>query len=337
VTLRIEQVHDDDGARRWHALDARAVPFDHPGLEAEPLDKVQHLASGQFRSERCLLVLATVDGEDVGIASLWLPTRDNVENATVIFCIDPDRRGHGFGTAFAAELVELARTEGRRHLVGFVGSPFDGPENLAGTQLARGLGAQVVLEVARRMLELADVKDATLDAVLDDEEVEAHATDYDLVTWVDRVPDALADGAARLLGRMSTDVPLGDLTWEAEVWDAARYREKEDDAIALGRARVAAGAVERSSGELVAYTDIGVTRNAPTVAYQWDTIVDPPHRGHRLGVLIKVANLRQLISFSPATQRLCTFNALTNDHMVAINDRLGFRPVERSAHWELTL
>jgi GNAT superfamily N-acetyltransferase len=337
VTLRIEQVHDDEGARRWHALDTRALPHDHPGLESEPLQKVQYLASGQFRSERCLLVLATDDGTDVGNASMWLPTRDNVENATIIFAIDPSQRGRGCGTAFADALVELARTEGRRNLVGFVGRPFEGPENLPGTHVAERLGAKVVLEVARRMLDLDEVRESELDEVLRDDDVAAHSADYDLVTWVDRVPDSLADGAARLLGRMSTDVPMGELTWEAEVWDAARYREKEDEALALGRTRIAAGAVERSSGELVAYTDVGVMRDAPTVAHQWDTIVDPPHRGHRLGVLIKVANLRLLKEISPQSRRLCTFNALSNDHMVAINDRLGFRAVERSAHWELKI
>lgn len=52
------------------------------------------------------------------------------------------------------------------------------------------------------------------------------------------------------------------------------------------------------------------------------------HRGHRLGAAIKARNLLALQAGADAAdlagRRLVTWNAEVNDHMIAINDRLGF-------------
>jgi RimJ/RimL family protein N-acetyltransferase len=135
---------------------------------------------------------------------------------------------------------------------------------------------------------------------------------------------------------MSTDTPRGDLSWEPEVWDSSRWREKEDDAFRSGRRRLAAGAVD-GSGHLVAFTDIGVYAQQPVVAEQWNTIVDPHHRGHRLGLAVKVANLRNLRRETPDTLRLETWNAIENSRMIAINELLGFQVVERVDEYQLAL
>lgn len=141
---------------------------------------------------------------------------------------------------------------------------------------------------------------------------------------------------SQLVGRMSTDTPSGDLSWQPEVWDAARWREKENDARLSGRRRVAAGAVDRN-GHLVAFTDIGVWPQVPIVAKQWNTIVDPVHRGHRLGLAVKIANLRNLRRDVPGALRLETWNAIENSRMIEINELLGFQVVERVDEYELAL
>jgi RimJ/RimL family protein N-acetyltransferase len=73
------------------------------------------------------------------------------------------------------------------------------------------------------------------------------------------------------------------------------------------------------------------------VAEQWNTIVEPDHRGHRLGLAVKFANLRHLRLAVPETQRLETWNADENTRMIAINELLGFHIVERVDEFQLTL
>ena len=69
-------------------------------------------------------------------------------------------------------------------------------------------------------------------------------------------------------------------------------------------------------------------------AWQNVTIVDPDHRGHRLGMWIKVANLRYLMAHEPAVRAIDTWNAASNTHMIAINEAVGFRPVDAWGMWQ---
>ena len=62
-------------------------------------------------------------------------------------------------------------------------------------------------------------------------------------------------------------------------------------------------------------------------ALQWATFVHRDHRGHRLGAAVKVANLRALQRERPDVVQIDTENAETNQHMVSINERLGFEIV----------
>jgi hypothetical protein len=136
---------------------------------------------------------------------------------------------------------------------------------------------------------------------------------------------------------MVLDAPMGDTGWQPQHWDAGRFREAEDQLLARGRMRVATAARHAASGRVVAYTDIGVSRRQPQIAYQWLTIVSPSHRGRRLGLLVKLANIELLASRVPAARRVQTWNADVNGHMVAINEAIGFRAVERSTEWRLDL
>ena len=50
-------------------------------------------------------------------------------------------------------------------------------------------------------------------------------------------------------------------------------------------------------------------------------------------MLVKIANLRRLAGY-PDVQRVTTFNAAENDHMLAINVALGFRPAGWDGEWQ---
>ena len=60
-------------------------------------------------------------------------------------------------------------------------------------------------------------------------------------------------------------------------------------------------------------------------------------RGHRLGLAVKVANLRLLQGSCPELRRLTTYNAEVNARMVDVNDLLGFVPVARLGEFQKRL
>ena len=84
----------------------------------------------------------------------------------------------------------------------------------------------------------------------------------------------------------------------------------------------------------MAYTDLATTVARTRTAYQWGTLVRGDAPGHRLGIAVKVANLRLLQRERPDVRTLITYNAEVNAHMVGVNDRLGFVPVARLGEFQ---
>jgi hypothetical protein len=75
---------------------------------------------------------------------------------------------------------------------------------------------------------------------------------------------------------------------------------------------------------MAAVTQVEVEPEFPEWGHQQITAVARPHRGHRLGLLVKTAMLDWLGTAEPAMRRVVTWNAAINDHMIAINETLGF-------------
>ena len=93
------------------------------------------------------------------------------------------------------------------------------------------------------------------------------------------------------------------------------------------------GGPARRLGRLVAFSEVVVPLGAPESAWQHDTLVLREHRGHGLGLATKLANLWALEERYPAVRRISTWNAAENEHMIAVNDAIGFQVAAHSIHW----
>ena len=132
---------------------------------------------------------------------------------------------------------------------------------------------------------------------------------------------------------MSTDEPHGDDDHQEEVWDAERVRD--NDALRAVRAPVPRrGGAALASGRLVACTELLLAADSPEQAWQMLTVVHPEHRGHRLGLAVKLANLDALGGEAPAVRLIVTGNAAVNGPMIAVNDMMGFRVAGEGWFWQ---
>ena len=113
----------------------------------------------------------------------------------------------------------------------------------------------------------------------------------------------------------------------------AVVREEEQRWIEAGEPALVAAAVHEATGEVVAYTVLLVAQASKKVE-QWDTLVVPAHRGHRLGLAVKLANLDALARVAPGVERILTWNAAENGPMRSINDALGFEPWALNGNWQ---
>ena len=126
--------------------------------------------------------------------------------------------------------------------------------------------------------------------------------------------------------------PAGAIAGGLELWDASRIRDGERRAREAGRTHLNVVAVA-PDGEVAGFTELSLLPDSPAVE-QWDTIVLAPHRGHRLGMRLKLANLVALDEADPDRERIYTWNADENSHMLAINVALGFRPFALESTWQ---
>jgi GNAT superfamily N-acetyltransferase len=284
------------------------------------------------QDERRLAWAAVVDDRVVGAVDARLPVSDNRHRVDVSIAVHPDFRRRGIGSALLDQTSRVARAEGRTTLgaESDVAAGHDDPaEGFAGRH-----GFVAALRDLRSALPVPPKPEA-----LDEARAEAqkHAEDYEALTSWDGLPDEWLADRAVLSQRMSTDTPLGKVDMTETVWDSERVRRVYETAREQGRRLVETVARHRPSGRLVAFTTMAVSKTAPDKGYQWDTLVLREHRGHRLGLLVKAANLQALITELPDVRRVFTWNAAENEPMLRVNRVLGFAPVGRTTEWQKQL
>ena len=308
--------------RAAHEADLPGEPMFCPSWE---LGRIHHPLSGEAVEH----FYAVDGGEIVGVIEITRPLLDNLGTAFIAITVAPGARRRGVGRELYAFAADRARTQDRK--LAMFEARMGGPSEA----FARAIGAELGIFSARRRLVIEPRVLATADEL--DAAVAPHADDYEIRTYTGDVPDAYLADLAYLTGRMSTDAPLDDLALEPEAYDVDRVRAQEKAFNARGRRTYTAVAVQKATERVVGYTNAARTPEDPTHAWQWDTIVDPEHRGHRLGTLIKTANLRFLVENEPLLATIMTWNAVSNGPMIAVNEAMGFRLWDHWGEWQVEL
>ncbi|WP_284976356.1 GNAT family N-acetyltransferase [Arthrobacter sp. efr-133-TYG-104] len=295
--------------------------------------------------------LAHIGGVPVGAGTLTLPISENTTTAGVDVLIRPGYRRRGLGSLILGVLEQAAYDRTRVSFDAYFGGPIAAveagsdilaaksgsggvPRSWAATCFALHHGYSLEQVETSSVLSLPIPAERRLDVEGD---ALRHASGYSTVTWHDACPDALIGAFARLKSLMSTEVPIAGMGWEGEQWNAARVRQEEATWDASGLRSVVAVARHDATGELAAYTAMTHRDQTPAMLYQEDTLVAPEHRGHRLGMVVKVANLRQATERWPHATAVLTWNATENQHMLAINIALGFKPSGFEGAWQKRL
>ena len=271
--------------------------------------------------------LGLVDG-DVWLGVAWLDwwLVGNTDTVDVELAVAPEYRRRGVASRLLEAAIEKANAAGRRIVSGtnLAGDPVTGESPGTAFAAARGF--------VKKHAELHQVVELPVENL-----VEQPVDGYEIVQWREHTPDEWMAQFVELLSGMSEDVPTGDRTDEPVRWTPELVRDAEARRIAQGRFTYTTAAVHTASGELAAYTQMGGTPETPDRLNQYDTYVRRSHRGNGLGIAVKTPNLHALQSGVARPAVLHTWNAPENTPMIAVNNKLGFRPVAQRTTWERPL
>jgi GNAT superfamily N-acetyltransferase len=288
---------------------------------------------GAFRSndsgER-QVVLGAYDGDTLlGFAAHWFPLLDNLDKVYLELHVDPPARRRGVGRALLAEVEARSRAEGRTLLLTDSKVPPGQRDTHPYSRFADATGFEFSnVEVVRHLA--LPISEEQLQAWAD-RAAERHEG-YTVRTYVDEFPDELAESLCLLMGQLAVDAPTGLVDFEEEDFNVDRLRERYRTAESMGRSLYETVAVT-SDGVVAAQSTLAVARGEEPDVFQWGTFVHREHRGHRLGLAVKVANIRAVQDAHPEKRRITTQNAEQNDFMVNINKEIGFEAVEDSMEW----
>jgi GNAT superfamily N-acetyltransferase len=291
------------------------------------------------------LFVARDESRIVGAGRYEIEPGDDPTTAWLMVDVLPGVRNSGIGAALSEKLQGVARADGIRKAIVYAVSPYGAGDRLVAPTgfgsvprenpevrflLGNGYRLEQVVRGSRLALP-ADVS-ARLE-----ETIEAAGPDFAIHSWVDRTPAKWREEMAFLRQLMSTEEPDAGLDEPEDIWTVERLVANEERLAESPRTLVTAAVEHVPSGTIAGFTTLSVPRELDRTVSQEDTLVRREHRGHRLGMLLKLANLAAVQRLFPGHPAIITFNAEENRHMLDVNEAVGFVPIGYEGAWRKDL
>lgn len=224
-------------------------------------------------------------------------------------------RRRGIGTALARLVADEMVTQDRTVLT-------TGTDEDDGRAFLAWLGAEVKMEAAENRLALADVDWSMVERWAAEGPV--RSPDTTLVFWEHRLPESEHVAYSAALTRLLNTMPHDDLDHGDIVMRPEDLQDMQTRLESVGGS-IHTLITREPDGTISGVTDVAYTPGRPDRVMQQFTGVDPDHRGRGLGKWLKAAMLRYIRDAYPDAKTVVTGNANSNDPMLSINRRLGFR------------
>lgn len=316
----VEQINplNEPLLRRFWEVEQAAQRADRAYPVLRDWTALQVVAREPSKRTRHTFVVAWVGGHPVATMDVMVFTQENPHLLELEINVLPEFRRRGIGRALHEEALRLA--DGRTTFLGEANMPMEG--DAAAQPFAEALGYSSVHTEHHLVLDLPATPPA-YDA--DDGWV--------MRTWVDKCPVDLRGSFVRMRNQMEQDVPRGEIDAAPEEYTLERLAEEE---VRMQKAFTTVAAAAEKDGELGGYSKV-VLPHGGDFAWQDDTLVMPEHRGHRLGLRLKVATLALIMADHPERTVIHTWTDPQNTAMYRTNERFGFRPVETLLEMQMKL
>lgn len=313
-----------------HAADLADRPGDPPTAAAE----LRSLLTPPYRGHRLLYLLHDPAGNLAGWARLGLYSAFQQEVAHAAILVRPAARRRGAGTALLTALTLATRRHGRRRLV------LDGPRRLATERFAARHGLELTGRELRSRLHLDNPRLAEVCAQWRSPWAAAgggahRRPDFVVLRWIGPCPEAYVPGYLRALDALQSGAAKGGPAAPGDPFTRAEVRHRELTAAAAGLREYTACLVSPLTGRIAALSTAHTADGLR--GEQNETVVVPEFRGLGLALRVKTQLIQDLRAAEPGLAILDTHNAVDNSRMLAVNQRLGFQPLDTHGAWTLRL
>jgi GNAT superfamily N-acetyltransferase len=347
TTLEVGPRGPSPAQLRWMlACQTAADLADRPGEPTAGAAQLRAALAPPYRGRRLLFAAADEAGRPAGWARLGLYEAFHRDLAHAAITVHPAIRRRGVGSILLESLVRAARSHDRSRLF------LDAPYTQAHAAFAARHGLYLTSRDLRSRLDLRNPELVPRLAAVTGNRVltqsrrreyrGCHArlahtdgrnthNDFSVLCWNGSCPDEFLDEYVRTLDFLNAKT----MPASAAPFTAAEVRHREQSAGQAGLREHTACLIDRMTGRIAALS------NAHTAdglrAEQNETVVAPSYRGLGLAARVKAQLIRELLAAEPRSSILDTYNAEDNHRMLAVNRRLGFRPLDLHAAWSLVL
>ena len=235
-------------------------------------------------------------------------------------------RRSGLATKMLPFIYDEVKKAGRHSIIGTV-------LNEAGRNLVRKIGGREAQRIQENRLVLSDVDWKMVNKWVDDGPRRSPKT---RIEFYHSIPDDILEKYCDVYTEVQNQAPRDELEVGDSVVTPESWRTRMEK-LAEGDMKYLAAVTIEKNGDISGLTDVAWFPSRPSVLMQWLTGVQERYRGRGLGKWLKGAVLLKIQDEFPGVTAISTGNAASNEPMLDINRRLGFKLYRDMYQYQLEL
>lgn len=205
--------------------------------------------------------------------------------------------------------------------------------NEGGKEFLRKLGGKPALESREYRLELSDVDWSMVEKWQTDGK--ACSPDAE-IKFATQIPESIIERYCEVYTEVRNQAPRDELEVGDTVFTADRWRDNHQRFDKQGIVRLTAYILE-SNGNISGLTDVDYVPSMVPLLSQVLTGVQKGYRGNGRGKWLKAAMLLEIKDRFQDIETIVTGNATSNEPMLAINERLGFKISKETTFFQVEI
>jgi len=278
--------------------------------DMEEMDMVAHEAVDLQRNERIAGFFRLMFWKE---SSPSYKGNEHICNIAGI-AVRSEYRRNGVATRLLPLVHDVVKKRGRRSIVGST-------LNEAGRALVRRIGGKEALEMQDNRLSLDSVDWNMVNSWVEEGPKRSPGT---RIVFFNSIPDEILEQYCDVYTEVANQAPRDELRVGDQVVTPESWKTRMEKYAEGGMKYLAALTIERN-GDISGLTDVAWVPSVPPILWQSLTGVQERYRGRGLGKWLKGAALLRARSEFPTVTTVVTQNATSNEPMLDINRRLGFK------------